>query len=72
MGDSEKMVYDGYENDSVLPHTISLYYAILGMLILKNVAAIGNSRIISKKEIREIMKKGMEKGTVKRKFAPSE
>lgn len=72
LGDSEKMVYDGYENDSVLPHTISLYYAILGMLILKNVAAIGNSQIISKKEIREIMKEGMEKGTVKRKFAPSE
>ena len=59
------MVYDGYGNDSVLPHTISAYYAILGMLILQNVHAIGQSQLISKPEIRKIMKESMEKGSQK-------
>lgn len=70
LGDSDRMVYDGYGNDSVLPHTISLYYAILGMLIFQNVASIGRSQIIPKTEIRKIMRAGMEKETAKRKFAP--
>jgi hypothetical protein len=71
LGDSERMVYDGYGNDSVLPHTISAYYAILGMLILQNVHAIGQSQLISKPEIRKIMKESMEKEEVKRRFAPN-
>ena len=71
LGDSERMVYDGYGNDSGLPHTISAYYAILGMLILQNVHAIGQSQLISKAEIRKIMKESMEKKVVKRRFAPN-
>lgn len=69
LGDSEKMVYEGYDNDSVLPHTVSAYYSILGMLILDNVHAIGESQIIQKKEIRKIMKESMEKETIKKRFA---
>jgi hypothetical protein len=71
LGDAEKMVYDGYGNDSVLPHTISAYYAILGMLILQNVRAIGQSQTIPKAEIQEIMKESMQKEAVKRRFAPN-
>jgi hypothetical protein len=69
LGADDKMVYDSYEKWSVLPHTVSAYYAILGDLIIQNLESMKNSKLISAKEIEMIWKQNLEKKSVPRKFA---
>jgi hypothetical protein len=65
----DKMVYDGYEKNSVLPHTVSAYYAILGDLIFRTLESMKKSKFISEKEARKILKQSLEKRTIPRGFA---
>lgn len=69
LGAADKMVYDGYTKWSVLPHTVSSYYAILAALIIQNSETIKNSGLISATEIEKIWKHSLEKTTVSRKCA---
>lgn len=69
IGGDDKIVYDGYEKYSVLPHTMSAYYAILGDLIIQSSESIKLSRLIPAKEIEKNWKQSLEKTTVPRKFA---
>jgi hypothetical protein len=69
LGVDDKMVYDGYTKWSVLPHTVSFYYAILAALIIQNSESIKNSGLVSATEIENIWKQSLEKTTIPRKFA---
>lgn len=70
VGREKLLSYDGYDNDDfmVLPHTISMYYAILADTILKFIDEIGARGLVQHSTIIEIYEESIEKETVQKRF----
>ena len=71
LGKDKMIICDNYLKFSTAPHTISLYYTILGDMIFDALRSMRASKFISERKAKEILKCGMEKKTVPEKFPPS-
>jgi hypothetical protein len=71
LGKDGLIVCNNYMKFPTAPHTISLYYAILGEMIFEVLRSMKASKFISEKQAKEILKSSMEKKSASRKFAPT-
>jgi len=71
LGAGETLRYEGRAKDKflVLPHTISMYYAVLSETILFTLDEICSNHLIEETEIEKIIEDSFEKIPVKRRFA---
>lgn len=70
LGRKNKIAYDGFVEDEfrVLPHVISLSYAVIAALIKRFITVAENTEQLSLAEADGIWKKSLEKETVPRRF----
>ncbi|MEB2621393.1 hypothetical protein [Pseudomonas sp. YuFO8] len=72
LGRNNKIAYDGFSESGfrVLPHVISLSYAIIAALIKRFITIAENTQQIDSAKVRDIWSISLEEETVPRRFGP--
>jgi len=72
LGRDNKIAYDGFSESGfrVLPHVISLSYAIIAALIKRFITIAENTQQIDAAKVRDIWSSSLEEETIPRRFGP--